>query len=57
MNSLHIAWLMIRRTLGRKMGFITFLLLPCLVVTGAVALLGVSRVHGRSFPMSTRIQG
>lgn len=40
MNSLHIAWLMIRRTLGRKMGFITFLLLPCLVVTGAVALFG-----------------
>lgn len=40
MNSLHIAWLMIKRTLGRKMGFITFLLLPCLVVTGAVALFG-----------------
>ncbi|WP_340014597.1 ABC transporter permease [Paenibacillus sp. FSL K6-1318] len=40
MNSLHIAWLMIRRTLGRKMGFITFLFLPCLVVTGAVALFG-----------------
>ncbi|MGQ8873643.1 ABC transporter permease [Paenibacillus sp. TSA_86.1] len=40
MNSLHIAWLMIRRTLGRKRGFIAFLLLPCLVVTGAVALFG-----------------
>ncbi|MCP1137493.1 ABC transporter permease [Paenibacillus polysaccharolyticus] len=40
MNSLHIAWLMIRRTLGRKRGFVAFLLLPCLVVTGAVALFG-----------------
>jgi ABC-2 type transport system permease protein len=40
MNSLNIAWLMIRRTLGRKWGFITFLLLPCLVVTGAVSLFG-----------------
>lgn len=51
MNSLHIAWLMIRRTLGRKMGFITFLLLPCLVVTGAVALLEASRLHVLLFPM------
>ncbi|MEC0127750.1 ABC transporter permease [Paenibacillus pabuli] len=40
MNSLNIAWLMIRRTILRKRGFIAFFLLPCLVVSGAVALFG-----------------
>ncbi|MEN1989135.1 ABC transporter permease [Paenibacillus hubeiensis] len=40
MNSLNIAWLMIRRTLGRKRGILSYLLLPCVVVTAAVALLG-----------------
>lgn len=40
MNSWHIAWLLIRRTLGRRKGIISYLLLPALVVILAVGLLG-----------------
>ncbi|WP_434749225.1 ABC transporter permease [Paenibacillus amylolyticus] len=57
MNSLHIAWLMIRRTLGRKRGFIAFLLLPCLVVTGAVALFGSEQASRAVIPYVNMDQG
>lgn len=57
MNSLHIAWLMIRRTLGRKRGFITYLLLPCLVVTGAVALFGSEQASRAVIPYVNMDQG
>lgn len=57
MNSLHIAWLMIRRTLGHKRGFIAFLLLPCLVVTGAVALFGSEQASRAVIPYVNMDQG
>ncbi|CAI6081402.1 hypothetical protein PAECIP112173_03208 [Paenibacillus sp. JJ-100] len=57
MNSLHIAWLMIRRTLGSKRGFITYLLLPCLVVTGAVALFGSEQASRAVIPYVNMDQG
>ncbi|MFS0872149.1 ABC transporter permease [Paenibacillus xylanilyticus] len=57
MNSLHIAWLMIRRTIGRKRGFIAFLLLPCLVVTGAVALFGSEQATRAVIPYVNEDQG
>ncbi|KOP66229.1 ABC transporter [Bacillus sp. FJAT-18019] len=40
MHSLTIAWHMVRRTLGRKRGWIVFLLVPCVVVTLTVFFLG-----------------
>lgn len=40
MHSLTIAWQMIKRTLGRKKGWISYVIIPCAVVTGTVALLG-----------------
>lgn len=40
MHSLTIAWHMVRRTLGRKRGWIVYLLVPCVVVTLTVFLLG-----------------
>lgn len=40
MHSLTIAWHMVRRTLGRKRGWIIYLLVPCVVVTLTVFLLG-----------------
>lgn len=40
MNSLTIAWHMIRRVIGTRKGFIGYIILPCLVVSLAVALLG-----------------
>lgn len=40
MHSLTIAWQMIKRTLGRRKGWISYVIIPCAVVTGAVALLG-----------------
>lgn len=57
MNSLNIAWLMIRRTLGRKRGLITFLLLPCLVVTGAIALFGNAQATRAVIPYINEDQG
>ncbi|WP_342553002.1 ABC transporter permease [Paenibacillus sp. FSL R7-0652] len=57
MNSLNIAWLMIRRTLGRKRGVIAFLLLPCLVVTGAVALFGSEQAGRAVIPYVNMDQG
>ncbi|KQY92009.1 ABC transporter [Paenibacillus sp. Root52] len=57
MNSLHIAWLMIRRTLGRKRGVITFLLLPCLVVTGTVFLFGNEQANRSIIPYVNEDQG
>ncbi|WP_145051327.1 ABC transporter permease [Paenibacillus xylanexedens] len=57
MNSLHIAWLMIRRTLGRKRGVITFLLLPCLVVTGTVFLFGNEQANRVIIPYVNEDQG
>ncbi|KZS45772.1 ABC transporter [Paenibacillus glucanolyticus] len=40
MHSLTIAWHMVRRTLGRKRGWIVYLLVPCVVVTLTVFLMG-----------------
>ncbi|AJS60340.1 ABC transporter permease [Paenibacillus sp. IHBB 10380] len=40
MNSLTIAWHMIRRIIGTRKGFIGYIILPCIVVSLAVALLG-----------------
>ncbi|MGG3284327.1 ABC transporter permease [Paenibacillus solani] len=40
MHSLTIAWHMVRRTLGRKRGWIVNLLLPCVVITLTVFLMG-----------------
>lgn len=57
MNSLNIAWLMIKRTIGRKRGFMAFLLLPCLVVTGAVALFGSEQATRAVIPYVNEDQG
>ncbi|WP_440113372.1 ABC transporter permease [Paenibacillus sp. QZ-Y1] len=57
MNSLNIAWLMIRRTLLRKRGFITYFLLPCFVVTGAVALFGSEQGTRAVIPYVNEDQG
>lgn len=40
MHSLTIAWQMMKRTLGRKKGWISYIIIPCAVVTLAVTLLG-----------------
>ncbi|MFI2858713.1 ABC transporter permease [Paenibacillus sp. JSM ZJ436] len=40
MHSLTIAWQMIKRTLGHTKGWIAYLILPCVIVTVCVALLG-----------------
>lgn len=40
MHSFTIAWHMVRRTLGRKKGWIINLLLPCVVITLTVFLMG-----------------
>ncbi|MFC7679269.1 ABC transporter permease [Paenibacillus sp. GCM10028914] len=40
MHSLTIAWQMIKRTLGSKKGWISYIIIPCAVVTAVVALLG-----------------
>ena len=45
MHSLTIAWHMVRRTLGRKRGWIVYLLVPCVVVTLTVFLLGRPRLQ------------
>lgn len=57
MNSLNIAWLMIRRTILRKRGFITFFLLPCLVVTGTIALFGSEEGTRAVIPYVNEDQG
>ncbi|WP_334077471.1 ABC transporter permease [Paenibacillus sanfengchensis] len=46
MNSLTIAWNMIRQTVGTKKGMIMHILLPCIVISLAVALLGQERPLG-----------
>ncbi|WP_257031817.1 ABC transporter permease [Paenibacillus sp. E222] len=57
MNSLNIALLMIRRTILRKRGFITFFLLPCLVVTGTIALFGSEEGTRAVIPYVNEDQG
>ncbi|QOS81377.1 ABC transporter permease [Paenibacillus sp. JNUCC31] len=57
MNSLNIAWLMIRRTILRKRGFIAFFLLPCLVVSGAVLLFGSEQGTRAVIPYVNEDQG
>ncbi|UNK18036.1 ABC transporter permease [Paenibacillus sp. N3/727] len=50
MHSLTIAWQMIKRTLGRKKGWISFVIIPCVVVTAAVALLGNEETTSVTIP-------
>lgn len=46
MHSLTIAWNMVRRTLGRKKGWVVYLVMPCIVVALAVLLLGQTKAIG-----------
>ncbi|MEK3733227.1 ABC transporter permease [Paenibacillus sp. FSL M8-0334] len=46
MHSLTIAWNMVRRTLGRKKGWVVYLVMPCIVVALAVLLLGQTKAVG-----------
>lgn len=46
MPSLIIAWNMVKRTLGRRRGWIVFVLVPCVVVTLTVFLLGRTTAAG-----------
>lgn len=46
MNSLTIAWNMIRQTVGTKKGVIMHILLPCIVISLAVSLFGQERTFG-----------
>ncbi|MNO26871.1 ABC-2 family transporter protein [compost metagenome] len=40
MNSFTIAWNMIKRTVGTKKGMLMHILLPCLVISAVIGLLG-----------------
>lgn len=50
MHSLTIAWQMIKRTLGHKKGWVSFVIIPCAVVTLAVSLLGSDEVSSYTIP-------
>jgi ABC-2 type transport system permease protein len=56
-NSLTIAWNMIRRIIGTKKGTLVYIILPCIVVSLTVALLGRSSSLTVTIPYSNEDTG
>ncbi|AOZ93278.1 ABC transporter permease [Paenibacillus crassostreae] len=57
MNSLMIAWNMIKRTVGTKKGILFFIVLPCIIVSLTVALMGQSNNSEVRIPYSNEDVG
>jgi ABC-2 type transport system permease protein len=56
-NSITIAWNMIRRIIGTKKGILVYIVLPCIVVSLTVALLGQSNSFTIVIPYSNQDSG